>query len=254
MDDAQLLRYSRQILLPQINLDGQQQLAQKTVLIIGLGGLGSPVAMYLAAAGVGHLILVDGDRVDLSNLQRQIIHDTPHIGFYKSISAQIRLQALNPEIKLTTFTERFSGENLTHQIKAADVVVDCSDNFATRFMINATCLYAKKPLVSGAVIRFTGQVTTFLPENKESPCYCCLYPEEGETEETCSQTGIIAPLAGIIGSIQAVETLKILLNIGQILCGKLLLLDAYTMEWRTLKLRKDPHCPLCSSFLSKSPL
>jgi len=250
MDDAQLLRYSRQILLPQINLDGQQQLSQKTVLIIGLGGLGSPVAMYLAAAGVGHLILVDGDHVDLSNLQRQIIHDTPHVGCYKSISAQRRLQALNPEIKLTTMTERFTGENLAHHINVADVIVDCSDNFITRFMINATCVRAKKPLISGAVIRFTGQVTVFLPENPHSPCYRCLYPEEGEgTEETCGQTGIIAPLAGIIGSIQAVETLKVLLNIGQVLCGQLLLLDAYTMEWRTLKLRKDPLCPICATVM-----
>lgn len=244
MDDNQLLRYSRQILLPQIELSGQEKLAQATVFIAGLGGLGSPVAMYLAAAGIGHLILADFDRVDLSNLQRQIIHETSQIGQLKIASAQARLRALNPEVQTTLITDRLEPNVLEIHVKKADVVVDCSDNFPTRFALNAVCVQQKKPLVSGAAQRFTGQVSVFLPL-PTSPCYRCLYTDEEGEGETCTETGIIAPLSGIIGSIQALEVMKVILNLGEVLSGKLLLLDALTMEWRSLKIRQDLACPVC---------
>lgn len=245
MDDNQLLRYSRQILLPQIEVQGQEKLARATVLIVGLGGLGSPVAMYLAAAGLGHLILVDFDCVDLSNLQRQIVHDTTQIGHAKVESARVRLQAMNPEIKISLINQRVEGDTFATQISRADVVVDCSDNFATRFAINAACVHQKKPLVSGAAQRFSGQVAVFALDS-QSPCYRCLYTDEEGEQETCTATGIIAPLGGIIGSIQALETMKIILSIGDVLNGRLLLLDALTLEWRTLKIRRDPACPVCA--------
>ena len=246
MDDSQLLRYSRQILLPQVEINGQQKLAQSKVLIIGLGGLGSPVAMYLAAAGVGYMVLIDFDRVDLSNLQRQIVHDTSQIGQYKAISAQEKLQALNPEIQITVLNQQFS-ENLSLTLFSdIDVVVDCSDNFATRFVINAACVRMKIPLVSGAALRWSGQVSVFLPAQEQSPCYQCLYNNSDEQAEVCSEAGILAPLVGIIGSVQATEVLKVLFGIGESLCGRLLLFDAYTGKWRSLKLAKDPNCPICS--------
>lgn len=245
MDDSQLLRYSRQILLPQVEFAGQQRLAESTVLIIGLGGLGSPVAMYLAASGVGRLILADFDRVDLSNLQRQIVHDTAHIGRLKVDSACTRLLALNPEIQVTAISERFTEDTLATSVQAATVVVDCTDNFATRFAINTACVRMGKPLVSGAAIRFSGQITVFLPNNPESPCYRCLYTDETEMAETCTANGVIAPLLGVMGSLQALEVLKIILNMGDTLCGKLLLFEALTAEWRTVKVRKDPSCPIC---------
>ncbi|OQW93097.1 MAG: molybdopterin-synthase adenylyltransferase MoeB [Beggiatoa sp. IS2] len=247
MDDSQLLRYSRQILLPQIEFAGQQKLAHATVLVVGLGGLGSPVAMYLAASGVGHLLLADFDRVDLPNLQRQIVHDTAHIGQLKVESARATLHALNPEIQVTTISERFTETTLETQVRVADVVVDCTDNFATRFAINTACVHTGTPWVSGAAIRFSGQITVFLPNNPESPCYRCLYTDEVELAETCTANGVIAPLVGVIGSMQAIEVLKIILNTGQTLCGKLLLFEALTMEWRTVKIRKDPLCPVCSA-------
>lgn len=247
MDDNQLLRYSRQILLPQIEVSGQEKLAQTTVFIAGLGGLGSPVAMYLAAAGIGHLILADFDRVDLSNLQRQIIHETSQIGQLKITSAQARLRALNPEVQTTLVAERLEPNVLETHVKKADVVVDCSDNFPTRFALNAVCVQQKKPLVSGAAQRFTGQVSVFLPL-PTSPCYRCLYTDEEGEGETCTETGIIAPLSGIIGSIQALEVIKVILNLGEVLNGKLLLLDALTMEWRSLKIRRDLACPVCSAY------
>lgn len=246
MNDNQLLRYSRQIMLPQIEVGGQEKLARATVLIAGLGGLGSPVAMYLAAAGIGHLILADFDHVDLSNLQRQIIHDMNQIGQTKIVSAQARLKTLNPEVQTTLVQERLENDVLETHIKKVDVVVDCSDNFPTRFALNAICVQQKKPLVSGAAQRFSGQVSVFLP-TAESPCYRCLYTDEEGERETCTETGIIAPLGGIIGSIQALEVMKVILNIGAVLNGKLLLLDALTMEWRTLKIRRDLACPVCSS-------
>jgi adenylyltransferase/sulfurtransferase len=221
-------------------------LSQSKVLIVGLGGLGSPVAMYLAAAGVGHLVLVDFDRVDLSNLQRQIVHDTTQIGQYKTLSAQKKLQALNPKIQITILNQALEGAFLEKQLQKVDVIIDASDNFTTRFAINAASVRTKTPLVSGAALRWGGQIAVFLPAQKNSPCYHCLYDNNEEQQETCSQQGIIAPLVGIIGSIQAIEVIKILLGIGKSLSGKLLTFDAYTGKWRTLQLYKDTACPVCS--------
>jgi len=204
--------------------------------------------MYLAAAGVGHLVLADFDNVELSNLQRQIVHDTNRIGQAKSISAQQTLKSMNPSIQLTLLNHPIEEANLMTELAAmdVDVVVDCSDNFATRFALNAACVKKKWPLVSGAALRWHGQVSVFLPALPTSPCYHCLYPESEQVTETCSQNGLLAPLVGIIGSIQATEVIKVLLNIGESLCGRLLLLEAHTMQWRTVKLFKDPACPVCS--------
>jgi molybdopterin-synthase adenylyltransferase len=246
MDDKQLLRYSRHILLPQVEIEGQQKLINSKVLIVGLGGLGAPVAMYLAAAGVGHLMCVDFDRVDLSNLQRQILYDTTQLNQDKTLSAQMTLQALNPNVQITVFNEPITESYLAEHLKEIDVVVDCTDNFATRFMINAACVRYGIPLVSGAALRWGGQVAVFLPAKTDGPCYRCLYDDGDEQAETCSEAGILAPLVGVIGSIQACEVIKVLLDIGEPLNGKLLLFDGYTLKWRTLKLRKDPACPVCS--------
>jgi len=246
MDDNQLLRYSRQILLPQIGVNGQQQLLQSRVLIIGLGGLGSPAAMYLAASGVGHLVLVDHDHVELSNLQRQIIHSTNSLGTAKVDSARQALHALNPEIKISTFNQKLNTETLTEQVRHADAVVDATDNFAIRFALNRICVPEKTAIISGAAIRMEGQVAVFHNGQPGSPCYRCLYEETDELGEACSETGILAPVAGVIGSILAIETIKVLLHIGTSLAGRLLLFDAHTMEWRSVTLRKDPACPVCS--------
>jgi len=245
MDDPQLLRYSRHILLPQIGVEGQQRLLAARVLIIGVGGLGSPVAMYLAASGVGHLVLVDYDRVELSNLQRQIAHTTDRLGTDKVDSAQHTLAALNPEVRVTAIPGQLEPDQLVEQVQLADAVVDCSDNFATRFALNRVCVTNKTPLISGAAIRLEGQVTVFRPDLADSPCYRCLYKDMDELGESCSQTGVLAPLVGIIGSIQATETIKVLVNTGETLAGRLLVLDALSMEWRSIKLRKDPDCPVC---------
>jgi len=242
MDDKQLLRYSRHILLPQIDVRGQEKLLASRVLIVGLGGLGSPVAMYLAASGVGNLVLVDHDRVDLTNLQRQIVHATERVGQDKTASAAHGLAALNPGVRVTTINQKLEGAALEEQVQQVDAVVDTTDNFASRFAINAACMRAGKPLVSGAVVRFEGQVAVFPPGG---PCYRCLYAEGGGPDEACATLGVLAPAAGIIGSIQAVETLKVLLGIGQTLAGRLLLFDALNMEWREIRLRKDPLCPVC---------
>jgi molybdopterin/thiamine biosynthesis adenylyltransferase len=242
MDDKQLLRYSRHILLPQIDVRGQEKLLASRVLIVGLGGLGSPVAMYLAASGVGNLVLVDHDRVDLTNLQRQIVHATERVGQDKTASAAHALAALNPGVRVTTISQKLEGTALDEQVQQVDAVVDTTDNFASRFAINAACMRAGKPLISGAVVRFEGQVAVFPPGG---PCYRCLYAEGGGPDEACATLGVLAPAAGIIGSIQAVETLKVLLGIGQTLAGRLLLFDALNMEWHEVKLRKDPVCPVC---------
>jgi len=248
MNDQQLLRYSRQIMLPQLDYTGQQRLLDSRVLIIGLGGLGSPVAMYLTAAGVGELVLADFDQVDLSNLQRQIIHGIADLGRPKVASAKATLAQLNPEVRVTTIEARMDNQQLAQQIKQADLVVDGSDNFDTRFAINQACVQHNTPLVSGAVIRLEGQVTTILPGR--GPCYRCLYHEQDESEaERCSETGVLAPLPGIIGSIQATEAIKVLAGMGEPLVGRLLLMDALTMEWRTLKYRQDPACPVCAKKL-----
>ena len=246
MNDQQLLRYSRQIMLPDVDIDGQEKLLAARVLIIGLGGLGSPVAMYLAAAGVGHLVLADFDSVDLSNLQRQIAHTTDRIGQTKVESAAQTLRALNPDIKITCITEALKAESLASQIANVDVVVDCCDNFSTRFAVNAACVAAKIPLVSGAAIRLEGQVAVFDSRDSNCPCYRCLYDEDSEENTTCAANGVLSPLVGVIGSMQALETLKLIVGFGKTLAGKLLLFDARCSQWRELMLPKDTQCPVCS--------
>jgi adenylyltransferase/sulfurtransferase len=246
MDDSLLLRYSRQIMLPQVDIEGQQKLSKARVLIIGLGGLGSPAAMYLAAAGVGRLALNDFDAVDLTNLQRQIAHDTTSLGAGKAESARQTLLRLNPGVQIDVIADRLETPDLHREIAASDVVLDCTDNFATRFAVNAACVHTRTPLVSGAVIRFEGQITTFTPGLDDSPCYNCLYPNQGELEESCARNGVIAPLPGIIGSMQALEAIKLMLGIGQSLRGRLLLLDALNMEWNRLGFKKNPACPTCA--------
>jgi molybdopterin/thiamine biosynthesis adenylyltransferase len=249
MNDEQLLRYSRQIMLPDVDLDGQDKLLAARVLIIGLGGLGSPVAMYLAAAGVGHLTLVDFDAVDLTNLQRQIVHTTARIGMNKAASAAQSLRELNPDVKIATIEKLLATDELLAQVKSAMVVVDCTDNFQTRFAINAACVAAKVPLVSGAAIRLEGQVAVFDARAETSPCYRCLYEEDSD-DLTCAANGVLAPLVGIIGSMQALETIKLICGFGSNLAGRLLLLDARHSQWRELKLPKDHSCPVCSQCAS----
>lgn len=247
MDNNQLKRYSRHIMLPQMDYDGQQKLLDSRVLILGAGGLGSPVALYLASSGVGHLVISDFDTVEVSNLQRQIMHYTADIGRPKVESARDKLLQMNPDIKVTIINQRLEDEALRTQVRAADVVIDTTDNFTSRFALNRLCVSEKKPLVSGSVIRMEGQVTTFRADRADSPCYHCLYKEAGELGETCTQNGVLAPAVGIIGSIQATEAIKVITGMGQDLCGRLLLMDAFTMEWRSLKLKKDPKCPVCST-------
>jgi adenylyltransferase/sulfurtransferase len=246
MNDEQLLRYSRQMMLPEIDTAGQERLNNSRVLIIGLGGLGSPVSMYLASAGVGHIVLVDFDKVDISNLQRQIVHTTKNIGQPKIESAKEHLLAINPEIRIECIGHALEEDELLSEAEKADVIVDASDNFQTRFALNEVSVKTKTPLVSGAAIRFEGQVTVFNPKVENSPCYRCLYNDDIVAEETCTANGVIAPLLGIIGSIQANETLKLLMGIGETLQGRLLLLDTLYMDWNEAKLKKDPACPVCN--------
>ena len=249
MNDNQLLRYSRHILLPQIEYDGQEKLTQSHAMIVGAGGLGSPAALYLAASGVGTITICDFDVVDLTNLQRQVVHTTASVGINKAISAQNTLLSINPEVSINAVCERSSEADFTKLISAADVVLDCSDNFATRYMLNKLCVQLKKPLVSGAAIGFEGQVTVYDMRSDTSPCYHCLFPDNGEdTELRCANNGVFAPLVGMIGTCQAAEALKLLMGIGDSLQGRLLLLDALAMEWRTIKLGKDPACSVCGSF------
>lgn len=245
MDDSQLLRYSRQILLPQIDLEGQDTLLKSRILVIGLGGLGSPAAMYLAAAGIGELVLNDFDAVDLSNLQRQIVHGTEAIGESKVESARKTLARLNPDVRCTLLDRRLEGDDLERQIAAVDLVLDCSDNFATRFAVNGACVRTGTPLVSGAVIRFEGQLAVFTPGDGESPCYNCLYPNQGELDESCVRNGVVAPLAGVVGSLQALEAIKLLLGMGGPSRGALFLIDALNLEWQRMHLRRNPQCPTC---------
>lgn len=246
MKDEQLLRYSRQILLPQIDIEGQQKLLNSHVLIIGLGGLGAPVSLYIAAAGVGKLTLVDDDKVELSNLQRQIIHTEKNINRPKVESAAEALQALNSETQVEIKCKRLTKKELISTVECADVVVDCSDNFATRFLLNEVTQQTKTPLVSGAAIRMEGQVTVYDARQQNSACYRCVYQENGELQETCSESGVLSPLLGIIGSVQAVETIKLLTNIGQSLANRLLILDALTLSWHEIKLKQNPSCPICN--------
>ncbi len=245
MNDTQLLRYSRQIMLPQCDIEGQQKILAAKILIIGAGGLGSPVAMYLAAAGIGSIVIYDDDVVELSNLQRQIAHHTPDIGLDKVISTRKTLKKLNPDVKVKAVKQRLAGEQLDFEVMNADVVLDCSDNFSTRFAINKACVKHQTALVSGAAIRFEGQVSVFTPGSNNSPCYNCLYSSDGEELQNCATNGVIAPITGIVGSIQALEALKIIMAIGKPLTGRLLLLDGLTMEWNMMKLTKNPSCPTC---------
>ena len=245
MKDEQLLRFSRQIMLPTMDVAGQQELVDATVLIVGMGGLGCPAAMYLSAAGVGHLVIADDDTVEITNLQRQIAHEQSNLGESKVSSAEATLKGLNPDVRITQITNRLEGDLLEQAVVSADVVVDASDNFNTRFAVNQSCLKNKKPLVSGAAIRMEGQVAVFDSENPESPCYQCLYSECDDDDASCSQNGVMAPLVGIIGSVQAMETIKLITGIGNSLVGRLLLLDAATMQWREMKLPRDPSCPAC---------
>ena len=245
MKDEQLLRFSRQIMLPTMDVAGQQELVDATVLIVGMGGLGCLVAMYLSAAGVGHLVIADDDTVEITNLQRQIAHEQSNLGESKVSSAEATLKGLNPDVRITQIKNRLEGDLLEQAIVSADVVVDASDNFNTRFAVNQSCLKNKKPLVSGAAIRMEGQVAVFDSENPESPCYQCLYSECDDDDASCSQNGVMAPLVGIIGSVQAMETIKLITGIGNSLVGRLLLLDAATMQWREMKLPRDPSCPAC---------
>ncbi len=245
LSDQQLLRYSRHILLPELDVDGQRKLLASRALIVGLGGLGSPVAMYLAAAGVGELHLADGDTVELSNLQRQIAHGDADIGVSKVASAAATLRALNPEVKLVEHHCVLAGAALTAAVAAVDVVIDACDNLGTRFAVNRACLAAGVPLVSGAAIRNEGQLSVYDFRREDSPCYRCLYQEGGE-EMSCADSGVLAPLVGMVGSMQAIEALKCLVGFGDSLCGRLLLIDASTMDIRQLRLHRDPKCPVCS--------
>lgn len=247
MNDEQLLRYSRHIMLPQIDIEGQARLLASSALIVGLGGLGSPAALYLAAAGVGRLVLVDDDAVELSNLQRQIIHATTALGRAKVDSAAERLRELNPDVVIEPHRIRADAAWLAEQVAKVDVVLDGSDNFGTRFLVNAACVAAGKPLVSGAVIRGEGQLALFRLDRSDSPCYRCLFPAGEEIAETCSDTGVLAPLPGVIGSLQALEAMKLLAGVESGAAGKLLLFDAFAVQWRSLKIRRDPQCPVCGT-------
>lgn len=246
-NDEELLRYSRQIMLPKFDVSGQLALANARVLIIGLGGLGSPVAMYLAAAGIGQLDLADFDTVELSNLQRQIAHQENSIGLSKVESAKRSIESLNSHVLVHCYSEALADEALRQAVSKVDLVLDCTDNFSTRFEINRACFEMKKPLVSGAAIRMEGQVSVFDLRSEQSPCYQCLYPDLAEEQLTCSEAGVMSPLVGIIGSLQAMEAIKVVAGFGQALIGKVLVFDATYADWRQLKLKKDPSCPCCGS-------
>jgi molybdopterin/thiamine biosynthesis adenylyltransferase len=246
MNDQQLLRYSRHILLDEIDIEGQEKLLAAHALIIGAGGLGSPAAFYLASAGIGTITLVDDDTVDLTNLQRQILHTTERVGQAKVLSGQQTLTEINPTIEIVALKERVSGERLNELVRNASVVLDCSDNFATRHAVNRACVANRVPLVSGAAIKFDGQISVFDKRDENAPCYSCLFPEDQQFEEVnCGTMGVFAPLVGIIGSMQAAEALKVIAGIGEPLKGRLLLLDARTMEWNSIKFARNANCSVC---------
>lgn len=248
MNDNQLLRYSRHILLPQIGIEGQQKLMDSHALIVGAGGLGSAAALYLGAGGVGRLTICDFDQVDLTNLQRQVIHTTQAVGTNKAESARQSLAAINPEITVVPVPKKSTEKEFAELARDADVVIDCSDNFRTRYALNRVCVALRKPLVSGAAIGFEGQVTVFDLRHAESPCYHCLFPDVGaEGEMRCAENGVFAPLVGMIGTTQAAEAMKLLLGVGESLRGRLLLLDALAMAWRSIKLSRDPGCAVCGA-------
>lgn len=244
MNDQQLLRYSRQIMLPEVGIEGQEVLLGSTMLLIGMGGLGAPTALYLAAAGVGHLIIADFDTVELSNLQRQVIHHTNDIGKLKVDSAKQKMQAINPTIKITSVSD-LDENNLPKWLELCDIVLDGTDNFDTRFKINQACVASKKPLVSAAVIRFEGQLSVFKGYDANQPCYQCLYSTNGNSDENCTDNGILAPVAGILGTMQALQALKVVLNLGEQLVGKLMIIDALDLAFRAVTISKDPDCPIC---------
>jgi molybdopterin/thiamine biosynthesis adenylyltransferase len=248
MDDDQLLRYSRHILLDEIGVEGQQRLMDAHALVIGAGGLGSPVALYLGTAGVGRITLVDHDAVDLTNLQRQIAHNLARVGRPKAQSATEAIAAINPEVLVKPVVARADAQLLEELVPGADVVVDCCDNFETRHAINRACAVHRKPLVSGAAIRFDGQVSVFDLRGERSPCYACVFPPTQQFEETrCATMGVFAPLVGIIGAMQAAEALKLLAGVGSSLAGRLQMLDGRSMEWNEVRVARDPACPVCSS-------
>jgi molybdopterin/thiamine biosynthesis adenylyltransferase len=247
MDDAQLLRYSRHILLDELGPDAQQRFASAHVLVVGMGGLGTPAAHFLAAAGVGTITICDADAVDLTNLQRQVLYATADIGMPKVDAAAQRLAAVNPDVRVTRVPARVGPDTLAPLVAAADVVVDGCDNFATRHAVNRACVVARKPLVSGAAIRFDGQIAVFDTRDAQSPCYHCLFGEGEEIEETrCATMGVFAPLTGIVGATQSAEALKLIAGVGTSLAGRLLLLDALAMHWREMRVPRDPACPVCS--------
>ncbi|PCJ86619.1 MAG: molybdopterin-synthase adenylyltransferase MoeB [Thiotrichaceae bacterium] len=243
--DEQLLHYSRQIMLPHFGIEGQQQLQYAHILIMGLGGLGSPAAMYLAAAGVGALTLVDFDTVDESNLQRQIIHHTTSIGESKVSSAKSTLLKINPETTIHCIDKKLTLDELKPLLKNISCVIDATDNFDTRFLINRACVSEKTALISAAAIQFEGQINVFDLRQQDSPCYACLYAEGGEENTNCSDNGILAPVVGILGSMQALEAIKLICGIGDTLQNRLLIFDALALQWRTMKLNKDPNCEIC---------
>ena len=246
MNDNQLLRYSRHILLDDIGIEGQQRLLDAHVVIIGAGGLGSPAALYLASGGIGRITLVDDDTVDLTNLQRQVMHTSERIGQPKVDSGRAALLAINPEIDVIAVRERATPARLLELARSATVVLDCSDNFATRHAVNRACVQARVPLVSGAAIRFDGQLSVFDPRRPAAPCYACLFPEDSGFEDVaCSTMGVFAPLVGIVGTVQAAEAMKLVAGIGETLSGRLLLLDGKYMEWTSIKVARNPDCPVC---------
>jgi len=254
MNDEQLTRYSRHILLPEIGIEGQEQIRRTHALVVGAGGLGAPVVIYLASAGIGTITLCDGDEVDLTNLQRQIIFRSADVGRPKVEAARDAIAKLNPEVRVVPIHARIDGDTLDQVVAGVDIVADCSDNFPTRHEINRACARHHKPLVSGAGVRFDGQVTVFDLRDANSPCYSCLFPEGTGVEETrCALMGVFSPLVGVIGTIQAAEILKLAVGVGTSLNGRLLLLDALAMEWRSVQLRKDPACPVCSQGALKAP-
>ena len=251
MNDDQLLRYSRHILLDEIGIEGQQRLLASHALVIGAGGLGSPVVLYLGSAGVGRITIVDNDDVDLTNLQRQIAHGVSRVGTPKAISAQAAIAAINPDVHVAPLIERMNADQparLQSLVQQADVVIDCSDNFKTRQAVNAACVQHGKPLVSGAAIGFDGQISVYDTRSADAPCYACLFPPEATFEEVqCATMGVFAPLVGIVGSMQAAEALKLLAGVGTSLAGRLQMLDARSMEWNEIRMARQPHCAVCAA-------
>jgi molybdopterin/thiamine biosynthesis adenylyltransferase len=246
VDDRQRLRYSRHLLLEGFGEDSQERLLAARALVIGAGGLGSGALLYLASSGVGHLTVADGDAVDLTNLQRQIIHRVASVGTNKAVSAARTLAELNPEVSVHAVPERLGPERLAALAREADIVLDCSDNFATRHAVNEACVRARVPLVSGAAVRFDGQIAVFDPRRADSACYHCLFPADAQgEEERCATMGVFAPLVGVIGTMQAMEAIKVLVGLGETLAGRLLLFDARAMRWHEVRLSRDPHCTIC---------